>query len=542
MPIAYWISEKVSSAFSLGEKLSSIAKPRQGLATGNNDEFLREWFECDFTKIGFSFSDNDSFQKSGFRYAPYNKGGGFKKWYGNLDLVIKFDRDSYLALQSQGNHLPSRQLYFHEGLTWSAMGNVFGMRYSPTGSVFDTKGATCFVNEREKLFYVMAFMNSAIASNLLKIVSPTLDFNPGPISLLPVVYQSNDKQLIDHIVSENIAISKQDYDSFEISWDFKKHVLIKGVTNMGRLIKERFDEWEKESNERFSLVKKNEEELNKIFIDIYHFQDEVTPDVKDCDISIRLANRNREIRSLISYFIGLLMGRYSLETDGLVFAGGPFDYRKYGDYVDKDGVLPIFHFVGIDGGLTGMICELIKRVYGNDTYQDNLDYIADSLGKKHNESSIETINRYLNEEFYQDHVKIYQKRPIYWLFSSGKEGAFECLLYIHRYTPNTLALINTKYFLPRTALYKSEIERLEGQLRTNGIDAKTTKMIEAELEKAKSSQQELFEYGQVLDHMANQFIKLDLDDGVKANYEKFQNVTVEMNGQTIKKDLLAPIK
>ena len=307
---------------------------------------------------------------------------------------------------------------------------------------------------------------------------------------------------------------------------------------MGILLSDKYKAWEEECRQRFETLKHNEEELNRIFIDIYGLQDELTPEVADKDVTVRLANREREIKSLISYFVGCIMGRYSLEQEGLVYAGGTFDFSKYGDYVDDDGVVPIYKFVGIEDGLTTGICNMVKRVYGDTYYKENLDFIAETLGRKSDEDAVETINRYLNDGFYDNHVKIYQKRPIYWMLSSGKQGAFKCLIYLHRYNKNTLALINTKYFLPRTAMYKAEKERLEFKLTT--ADQKEKKKIEKELSNIEACEQELLEYGQVLDHMANQYIDIDLDDGVKVNYVKFQNISLEVNGATIKKNLLVP--
>lgn len=307
---------------------------------------------------------------------------------------------------------------------------------------------------------------------------------------------------------------------------------------MGILLSDKYAQWERECEERFQTLKKNEEELNRIFIDIYGLNDELTPEVDDSSVSVRKANLGREIRSLISYFIGCLMGRYSLEQEGLIYAGGEFDRNKFADYVDDDGILPIYPFIGINDGLTQSICKLVKRVYGDTYYDENLDFIANALGRKTEEGAIDAINRYLNDEFYKDHLKVYQNRPIYWMFSSGKQGAFKCLVYLHRYDRNTLAKINAKYFLPRTAMYKTERERLTDQL--SRADIAQRKKIENQLFKIELAEEELQIYGQVLDHMANQYIDIDLDDGVKVNYVKFQGISIQVNGATIKKDLLVP--
>ena len=311
---------------------------------------------------------------------------------------------------------------------------------------------------------------------------------------------------------------------------------------MGRLISDKFKEWEKECQERFNTLKSNEEELNRIFIEIYGLQDELTPEVLDKDVTVRLADKERDIKSLISYMIGLIMGRYSLDVEGLAYAGGTWDSSKYITYQpDDDGIVPLYTALGMNDSLTSRIIELIKLIYGEDTYRQNIDFIAETLGKKQNEASEETLNRYLLDDFYNDHLKIYQKRPIYWMFSSGKNNAFKCLIYLHRYTEDTLARINTKYFLNESARIGQEIEELD--IRLKDADGKEKLRLEKEKKNEEAKYKEMIEYGQILDHMASQYIKLDLDDGVKVNYAKFQGIEiVNDNGVKVNKDLLVPIK
>ncbi len=311
---------------------------------------------------------------------------------------------------------------------------------------------------------------------------------------------------------------------------------------MGRYIAEKYKEWEAECNERFNTLKANEEELNRIFIEIYGLQDELTPEVADKDVTVRKADLTREIKSLISYLIGIEMGRYSLDVDGLAYAGGEWNPMNYVTYQpDDDGIVPIYQQIGMSDGLTGRLIRLIKQIYGEDTYKENIDFIADALGKNNNESSEETLNRYLNDGFYADHLKIYQKRPIYWMFSSGKNGAFKCLVYLHRYSEDTLAIINSKYFLNESARINAEVE--ETRLLLEAADGREKLRLEKLYKSLTAKQKEMLEYGQVLDHMANQYIPLDLDDGVKVNYAKFQDIEiVNDNGVKVKKDLLVPIK
>ena len=311
---------------------------------------------------------------------------------------------------------------------------------------------------------------------------------------------------------------------------------------MGRLIADKYKEWENECNERFNTLKANEEELNRIFIEIYGLQDELTPEVEDKDVTVRKADLTREIKSLISYLVGIEMGRYSLDVEGLAYAGGEWNSMNYVTYQpDEDGIVPIYTQLGMADGLTTKIIKLIKHIYGEDTYKENIDFVAQALGKNSNESSEETLNRYLNDGFYADHLKIYQKRPIYWMFSSGKNGAFKCLIYLHRYTEDTLAIINSKYFLNESARLNAEVN--ETRLQVESADGKDKIRLEKLYKVLSARQKEMIDYGQVLDHMANQYIKLDLDDGVKVNYEKFQNIeVVNENGVKVKKDLLVPIK
>lgn len=311
---------------------------------------------------------------------------------------------------------------------------------------------------------------------------------------------------------------------------------------MGQLIADKYRAWEEECNQRFTQLKANEEELNRIFIEIYGLQDELTPEVEDKDITVRRADLQREIKSLISYLIGIEFGRYSLDVEGLAYAGGDWDCSKYITYQpDTDGIVPIYSKLGMQDGMTARLIGLIKHIYGEDTYRQNIDFIADALGKKQNEDSEETLNRYIFDEFYADHLKIYQKRPIYWLFSSGKLGGFRCLIYMHRYNEDTVARINAKYFLPESTRLKSELDEIISSV--NHAEGKDRIRLDKERTKAEAVFQEAIEYGQVLDHVANQYIKIDLDDGVKVNYEKFQNIEVVTDsGAKVKMNLLAPIK
>lgn len=460
-------------------------------------------------------------------------GGPYRRWYGNFEWVVNLENDGYEIKNNKENSFRLRDpiYYFRECITWSEISSkAISIRYVPEGILFGNSGPCCFFKDHLK--YYMGLLNTNVTYALLKILSPTLTFGPEQLKRLPVVNEHVEE--VEEIVTRNIEISKSEWDDYEVSWQFLKHPLLNGNFKLS----DAFKSYAETRKNAFNELKNNEERLNELFIQNYGLENELTPSIEETMITLRLGDSNRDIKSLISYFVGCLMGRYSLEKEGLVYAGGVFDSSNYGGYIDEDGVLPIYQFVGINDGLTKSICDLVRRVYGDTYYKDNLNFIADALGRKSDEGAEEAINRYLNDSFYADHVQMYQKRPIYWMLSSGKQGAFKCLVYLHRYDKNTLAKINTKYFLPRTALYKAERERLVDQLSRADIAQK--KKLEAQLAKVEAAEEELNLYGQVLDHMANQYIELDLDDGVKTNYVKFQGISLEVNGATIKKDLLVP--
>jgi hypothetical protein len=540
-PIAYWASSILFEDFKKGTELGKIADPKQGIIPGNVNEFLRFWHEVSIDKVGFDHQDYTDIVKFKYKWFPYNKGGEFRKWYGNYLHVINMENNGYAIKYSGKNNnyrLREPELYFKPAITWSKVcaGN-FSMRYMPKGYLFDIAGC-CVFNLDTKLDYVLGFTNTDVANEILKISSPTLNFEVEHIKNLPIIFDQAKVAHVEEIVKENIKISKTDWDSFETSWDFIRHPLLNGTL----VINKSFTEWLSECQNRFNQLKSNEEELNRIFIDIYGLQDELTPEVEDKDVTVRLADKERDIRSLISYLIGIVMGRYSLDVDGLAYAGGDWDASKYITYQpDDDGIVPIYTKLGMQDGLTTKLIELIKLIYGEDTYRQNIDFIAEALGKNNNESSEETLNRYLNDGFYPDHLKIYQKRPIYWMFSSGKKAGFKCLIYMHRYNEDTLARINAKYYLPESTRKKNELDELNGQItKAEGRD-KTR--LEKERQNLAAAYNEAIEYGQVLDHMANQYIKIDLDDGVNVNYAKFQEVQlVTDSGTKVKKDLLVPLK
>ena len=518
---AYWITPALLNDFSDGIKLGDIAAPRQGLATGDNDTFLRFWHEVAYYKLGFSYKTTEEFQLSNKLYTPYNKGGEYCKWYGNRDLVIKFDTDNYDILQNQGNHLPSKQYYFSECATWSALTTSgFSCRYCENGFVFDTKGSSLFCNNRDELLTYMGFLNSIVANEIFKMLSPTVDYNAGTVANVPILSRKNER--VNYIVGDNIEKAKRAADAFETSWDFQRHPLVTpAIDQHYMLLSDCWRDWERACAERFAQLKANEEELNRIFIDIYGLQDELTPDVDDKDVTVRKADLSRDIRSLISYAVGCMVGRYSLDKPGLAFAGGAWDATQYVTYpADKDGILPITDDEYFADDIVTMFVNWLKTVYGADTLEENLRFISDALGGKG--SPREVIRNYFLNDFYKDHLKVYQKRPIYWLFDSGKKNGFKALVYMHRYQPDTIARVRTDYVHEMQSRYRTAIADVEQRLN----DASTSERVKLtkRLNALQAQADELRQYEEKIHHLADQMIAIDLDDGVKVNYAKFADV------------------
>ncbi len=568
-PIAYWANQKIIDIFQ-NTLLKQIAEPRAGLQTNNNDLFVRSWYEIDINKMYLYAKDENDEHLFKFRWFPYNKGGTFHRWYGNNVLVVDWEGKgkrihdyANIPLDYRGAPVRNKQFYFKESVTWSAIssGNL-SVRYCQNGFIFDTKGSSCFFKNHDETMYYLGFLNSKVVQKFLLYLSPTLDYGVGAMAKLPTIYDFEYSNSIILIVSECIELCRSDWDSFEISWDFKEHPFIKwskelwDATAIGATMQYYYGEhikvtcplelcfmlWQGECNDRFKKLKANEEELNHIFIDIYGLQDELNSEVYDKDITVYSANLQDDMKSFISYLIGLIMGRYSLDYEGIAYAGGKWDESRYKRYIpDDDGIVPIYPFVGMKKGLTAQICNLVKMIYGEDSYRRNLEFIAQALGKKNAESAEETLNRYLNNDFYTDHLKRYKKCPIYWMLSSGSEGGFKCLIYMHRYNEDTLARTNAMYYLPDSTRLKNELDETLVALTT--ASGKDKIALEKKRQILAARYNEALEYGQILDYMANKYISIDLDDGVKVNYEKFQNIEITTdNGTKVRKDLLIPLK
>jgi type II restriction/modification system DNA methylase subunit YeeA len=561
MPIAYWASEAVRKVFINNPSLDKIAEPKQGIATGDNNRFLRRWYEVSFDKVGLNFANSKDAAESKKKWFPYNKGGDFRKWYGNNEYVINWENDGFEVKNYKGSVVRNPSYYFKAGITWTWVSiSYFGARYSPFGFIFDVAGSTLF--SKYNLNKLLGYMCSYVADYFLKIINPSLNFSNGVIAKLPIIQDVPNS--VDEFVAQNISISKNDWDSFETSWDFKKHPLLthKGSSNT---IEGAFNNWAVFAEKQFNQLKANEEELNRIFIEIYGLQDELTPEVEDKDITIRKADKIRDIKSFISYAVGCMFGRYSINAEGLIYAGGEWkdkwrdgkvrkiEKNEDGNVVsdtwvdatylpDEDNIIPILDDEYFDDDIVSRFIDFLKVTFGEEKLEENIDYIAETLGKKPSETSRQAIRRYFLKEFYRDHVQVYKKRPIYWLFDSGKEDGFKALIYMHRYDEYTVARVRTDYLHQLQRKYDAEVKRLDILIESD-VSEREKAVARKKKEKILKQMRECLAYDQVIAHIANQRISIDLDDGVAVNYAKFQGVEVPQGEgrKPLKADLLAKI-
>lgn len=575
-PVAYWIGIATANVFARGA-LGSISEPRMGLTTGDNNKYLRKWFEICFFSIGFGMSRITA-KESGLTWFPYNKGGDFRKWYGNREYVVNWKNDGYMlqtTMHPDGNriwaHNFNLEYNFKKHLSWNDItSDSLSFRAFGEGFLFDSAAAVTFVPE-DKYYQLLGYLNTKFVNNISKLLNPTMHFKLGDYSKLP--YEDWDNMEIKQLSKDNVKLSKSDWDSFETSWDFTQHPLIRcasfSIKEMQEdrkqyikdmnYIRDAFISWENECFLRFNQLKANEEELNRIFIDIYGLQDELTPEVEDKDVTVRKADLGRDIRSFISYAVGCMFGRYSLDQEGLMFAGGDMKdiYAYYGvTFADianirLDGKYTFgelgtsFYYLPVDGkeplecwkivadniipitdeeyfadDVVNRFVEFVKVVYGEETLEGNLDFIAQALGNK-GDSSREVIRNYFLKDFYTDHLKVYQKRPIYWLFDSGKQNGFKALIYMHRYNADTIGNLRVDYLHRMERIYESEINRMQDTI-DNSSNAREVTAAFKRKEKLRRQLKECQEYDGKIGHLALSRIEIDLDDGVKVNYEKVQ--------------------
>ena len=585
-PIAYWTSNKVRESFEKGTTLYDIAPTKQGLATGDNDRFLRYWFEVNLNTITFNAENSEQAKKSKNKWFPCNKGGLYRKWFGNNEYVVNWENDGCEIknlTDEYGNQRSRPQnttYYFREGITWSSISsNDASFRYSPQGRISETKGAMCFVKDAGQINKILSFLNTPVVTYFLKIFSPTLDFHEGPVGKLPISFDDSIKTNSD----ETVSIARADWDSFETSWDFQTFPLLRSDLKAAT-VEQSFLHWQHACQANMQRMQELETENNRLFIDAYGLQDELSPEVPEAQITLARADRSEDTKRLLSYALGCMMGRYSLDRAGLVYAdSGNRDFEKIywgiaecglgiadwkdnsGDEAsavsavadtlaacsesaipnphsaipnpksafppDADGIIPVTEIEWFADDAAHRFSEFIGKAWSGEQLEANLRWIAESLGISRDEDARDTIRRYFSNGFFKDHLKTYKKRPIYWLFSSGKQRAFQCLVYLHRYNEGTLARMRTEYVIPLQGKFSGRITQLEND-KAAATSTSHRKKLEKEQDTLKKQQTELITFDEKLRHFADQKIALDLDDGVKVNYGKFGDLLAEVKAVT----------
>lgn len=542
-PIGYWVSSKLLEIFS-NEKLGDVCPVKKGADTADNAYFLRLWFEVSYSKLGIYLPNSKIFTERGFKWAPYNKGGGSRKWYGNNDVFVLWENNGFELEHSKGN-LRSKHLYFKDAITWNALtSTATTARFSDYGALFDSAGSSMFP-DKEVIYYLLAFMNSKCVDSLLRILNPTLNYGAGTVSSLPTKISVSD--IINELVLNNIKTAKDDWDAHETSWNFETSPLLRcydidieeegetadlGVASDSLLVQ--YNHYIAEWEQCFYQLHKNEEELNRQFIEIYGLEDELTPDVPLDEITIlqqgEISIDDNKIvwhpdvimTQFISYAIGCMMGRYRLDKKGLCIAHpnptaeeiAPYYYNEGSFEIDDDGIIPLMAKDSrFDDNCVNRFTDFVKLVFGEETLTDNMNFLEEALGK--------SVEQYLIKDFWKDHKKMYQNRPIYWLFSS-KKGAFQVIAYMHRMNKYTVENIRNKYLLPHIEYLRQELASLDA--RVSSLTAQERK----QYQKLQKDLDECMEYHDRLHSVADQQIDFDLDDGVVVNYAKFGDVLAKL--------------
>ena len=548
-PLAYWLVKDAIDAFTENPKLESFAKARRGLSTGNNEIFTRLWFEVSAPLLSFTIPSRK-------RWFPYNKGGEYRKWFGNSDIVVNWENDGAdvksqepRASGDRGWRDTSQEYYGRAGITWTGLtSGKNSFRWSPSGFLFDTnKGPMSFPEEINKAS-VLGYLNSPVAHYLINALNPTLSTQNEDIDNLPY-FNGISCEHVDTL----IASTELDLNSYEYSWGFQILPLLVAYSESAPTLETSYIAWITQNQNTITEMKHLEEENNRLFIDAYGLQDELTPEVPIEQITLTVnpayrygikgteEERNARFRAdtmteLVSYTIGCMMGRYSLDQEGLVYAhagNAGFDASLYRTFpADSDGIVTIMDDEWFKDDVSNRVVEFVKTVWGEDNLTENLQFIAESLcldaiTPRKSETAVETIRRYLSTQFYKDHMQTYKNRPIYWLFSSGKEKAFECLVYLHRYNESTLSRMRTEYVTPLLGKYQAYAEQLDKQLDM-AESTQDKKRLERELKSMDKKQSELREFDDKLKHYADMRISIDLDNGVKENYGKFGDLLAEV--------------
>jgi hypothetical protein len=602
-PIAYWITERLRSAFSANSSIGEKAK--KGLSSGNNEAFVRFWFEPSALKLSLF---------NGKKWFPMTKGGEFRKWYGNNEYVIDWEDNGKRLKAFAGAAIRNQSFYLQQGITWNDVSiSHFSSRFVPEGFICNAAGPMIYGGDVNLL---LTLTNSKVTASILKFLSPTVKFEVGSVSKIPVI--SNPTFDYVKLGQDAVKITKEDWDSFETSWDFKRFPMIGALPQSSSAfpnttasfpqepaafpkttaefpqttaafpkataafpqtpaefpqttaafpqepaefpqepaefpqapakspVEAAWNAWKLLCDSRITRMQQLETDNNRLFIDAYGLQDELSPEVPLEQITLARADAEKDARRLLSYFIGCLMGRYSLDEAGLIYAdsgGTGFDPPRYRSFAaDDDGIVPVTdlewfpqeaatrlaHFVRVafrDAGQGTRDENSVNSV--NSVNSANLKWIAGQLGAKANETSVETIRRYFSASFFKDHLQTYKKRPIYWLFSSGKQKAFECLVYLHRYNENTLPRMRHEYVLPLMSKLTGQLENLDREREAAQTSGERTR-IERQQETLRKKQTELTTFDEKLRHYSDMKIRLDLDEGVKVNYGKFGDLLAEV--------------
>lgn len=535
-PVAYWVSNNFRAAFDAPFNIDNSLKPRKGIDTGDNNKFLRYWHEVEFGRIGFNCLSERESIISKKKWFPYNKGGDFRKWYGNFNYVVDWENGGRKIREfknedgSPRSNLRNQDFFFQSGVTWTDVSSTcFGARWLPAGFMCDNSGSACYGKEETKSV-VLCFLTTNVAYRFLAALNPTLHFQAGNLSSLPLAFRENTECAT--IADEAVQSTKNDWDSFETSWEFSSSPLI--AVDKARLA-DSWKAWLENTQLRIEQMRILEAKNNRLFIEAYGLQDELTPEVPEDQITLARADREKDCQRLISYAIGCMMGRYSLDEPGLIYAhagNAGFDSTRYETFpADADGIVPLTDELWFEDDAANRVREFLRAAWDAETLDENMAWLAESLGKKASETPEETIRRYLADKFFKDHLQTYKKRPIYWLFSSGKHGAFQVLVYLHRYHEGTLARMRAEYVVPLTGKIQSRIDMLEKDAAAATSTAARNK-INKEIEGLRKKHIELLAYDEKLRHYADMRIKLDLDDGVKVNYGKFGDLLAEVKAIT----------
>ena len=560
-PVAYWVSERLRHCYEVGGLVAGELKTAIGLNTGDNNRFLRVWHEVGST-ICLTAISTESAATLGRKWFPYTKGGSFRKWYGNRDFVINWENDGaqvkdYAVERNHGKHwsryIQNLDWMFKSGLTWTFISSSnFGVRLQETGSLFDVAGSCAFSKtDAAGVEEYLGLLCSPLAFEFLRAQNPTLNFQASNVGNIPWIPLSN-AQVVVELVKRLVRITQSDWNAYERSWNFQSLPILTASSEPTPTIESSYTARITQNREAIAEMRRLEEKNNHLFIDAYGLADELTPDVPIEQITltvnpayrygVKLTEEEQWTRfrkdtmaELVSYAIGCMMGRYSLDAPGLIYAHSGnvgFDASRYTTFpADPDGIVPLTNSEWFDDDVCHRLIEFMSVAWDKAHLEDNLAFLADNLSPKKNESSRERLRRYLCDRFVKDHLQTYKKRPIYWLFSSGKQKAFQCLVYLHRYNEGTLARMRTEYVIPLQGMMASRVRQLEGDI---AAAASTThrRRLEKERETLVKQQSELREFDEKLRHYADQRIGLDLDDGVKVNYGKFGDLLAEVKAVT----------